>query len=112
MRPTKAVGVTADVLFVGLTRPAMALGVPYAVLLANAVLTIETFLLTKNLLALLVFGPLHGVARLAAASDPRFFEIWTAWAVSNVRHHLATKTHWRARSLGPLRNNPDPGLRP
>ena len=111
-RRASTAGVTADVLFVGLTRPAMAFGVPYAALLVNGVLTVEAFLLTRNLLALLVFLPVHGLARLAANSDPRFFEIWSAWAASTTRHRLANASHWRARSLGPLRAKAEPWVRP
>ncbi len=112
MTPESADGVTADVLFVGLTRPAMALGVPYAVLLANGVLTVETFLLTRNLLALLICVPVHGLGRLATNTDPRFFEIWAAWAPSAIRHSLANRAHWRARSLGPWRAQAEPWVRP
>ena len=41
---------TADTLFVGLTRPAMLFGVTYSAMLINVVLTMETFIVTKNLL--------------------------------------------------------------
>ena len=43
-------GLIADPLFVGATRPPMRWGVTYSALLANGVFTMEIFLLTKNLL--------------------------------------------------------------
>lgn len=93
-------GVIADTLFVGLTRPALALGVPYAALLATAVVTVETFLLSRNLLALLVCLPIYGIARIATASDPRYFEVWADWAPRAARHWTANVAHWGGRSLG------------
>ena len=47
-------GLVADALFVGATRPPMRWGVTYSALLFNMVITLETFLLTKNLLTLLM----------------------------------------------------------
>lgn|GEM_PF-738261 len=70
---------TCDVLFVGLTRPALAFGVPYAALLFNAMLTLELFLLTRNLLCVLFCLPLHGLTWLACLAEPRFFELTLLW---------------------------------
>ena len=50
-------GLTADPLFVGATRPPMRWGVTYSALLVNGVFTMEVFLLTKNLLTLLLALP-------------------------------------------------------
>jgi type IV secretion system protein VirB3 len=111
-RSSRSVGLTADIVFVGLTRPAMAFGVPYAALLVNSVATIEAFLLSKNLLALLLFAPLHALARLASTTDPRFFELWTIWASRAVAHRLATASYWRARTLGAHRVDAQPWVRP
>ena len=47
-------GLIADPLFVGATRPPMRWGVTYSALLFNLVFTMEVFLLTKNLLTLLL----------------------------------------------------------
>ncbi len=54
----------AEPLFVGATRPAMRWGVPFSVLLVNGVLTMEAFLLTRNLPVLLLCMPMHGLAAL------------------------------------------------
>ena len=46
-------GLTADPLFVGVTRPPMRWGVTYSGLLLNGLFTMEAFLVTKDLLWLL-----------------------------------------------------------
>src|SRR6185437_510113 len=66
-------GVVVDPLFVALTRPAMRWGVTFSALLMNLVFTMEAFLLTKNLLTLLIAVPIHGVCALLCLRDPRFF---------------------------------------
>ena len=68
-------GLVADPLFVGATRPPMRWGVTYAALLFNMVFTMEAFLLTRNLLTLLVCVPIHGVCALLCARDARFFAL-------------------------------------
>ena len=93
-------GVIADVLFVGITRPAMALGVTYGAALANGMVTVELFLLTRNLLALLVCLPIHGILWILCAVEPRFFEL--------LLQHLRTRSGkrasrivWRATTYAP-----------
>ena len=71
---------TADPLFVGATRPPMRWGVTYSALLFNMVFTMEAFLLTKNLLTLLVAAPIHGVCLLLCTRDARFFDLVLLWA--------------------------------
>lgn len=105
-------GVTSDVLFVGLTRPAMAFGVTYAALLANAVITVEAFLLSRNLLALLACAPIHGLCTLACRSDARFFELWADWARRSLVHRFANAAYFRSRTLSPLRSASEPWVRP
>ena len=98
-----ASGVTADTLFVGATRPAMALGVPYVALLANAFLTLELFLLTRNLLWLLVALPLHGLAWLVCLAEPRAFELLAVWAQIGARGGFRARSPWKAVSYGAFR---------
>ncbi len=64
-------GLTADPLFVAVTRPPMRWGVTFSALLLNLVFTMEVFLLTKNLLVLLIAVPIHGVCALLCARDTR-----------------------------------------
>jgi type IV secretion system protein VirB3 len=73
-------GLMLDPLFVGATRPPMRWGVTYSALLFNMVFTLEAFLLTKNLLALPLCLPIHGVCMLLCARDPRFFYLVLLWA--------------------------------
>ena len=96
-------GLTADILFVGATRPPMRWGVTYAALLANLVFTMEAFLLTRNLLVLLVCLPVHGVCALLCARDPRFFDLLLLWGRTRLPALLTTLRLWHASSYTPLR---------
>jgi type IV secretion system protein VirB3 len=95
-------GVTADILFVGATRPPMRWGVTYAALLANLVFTMEAFLLTRNLLTLLACAPVHGVCALLCARDPRFFDLLLLWGRTRLSALVTTLRLWQASSYTPL----------
>jgi type IV secretion system protein VirB3 len=95
-------GLTVDVLFVGATRPSMRWGVTYSALLVNGVLTMEVFLLTKNLLTLLLAVPIHGVCALMCARDPRFFDLALLWGRTRVPALLANARFWKSSSYSPL----------
>ena len=95
-------GLTADILFVGATRPPMRWGVTYAALLANLVFTMEVFLLTRNLLTLLVCAPMHGVCALLCARDARFFDLLLLWGRTRLPALLTTLSLWQASSYCPL----------
>ncbi len=93
---------TADPLFVGATRPPMRWGVTYSGLLFNMVFSMESFLLTKNLLALLLCAPIHGVCMLLCARDARFFDLTVLWMRARVPAFFANLGVWRASSYCPL----------
>ena len=95
-------GVTADTLFLGVTRPAMAFGVTYSALLANAVVTVELFLLTRNLLWLLVAVPVHGLSWLLCLSEPRFFDLALLWGKTRGPGLFGNRAVWRAQGYSPL----------
>jgi type IV secretion system protein VirB3 len=95
-------GLTADPLFVGATRPPMRWGVTYSALLFNMVFTMETFLLTKNLLTLLLCAPIHGVCMLLCARDARFFDLVLLWARTRLPALFANLRVWKASSYSPL----------
>jgi len=95
-------GVTADALFVGVTRPAMAFGVTYSALLVNAIVTVELFLLTRNLLWLLVAVPVHGVFWLLCLSEPRFFDLAMLWGRTRGPGLLGNRRWWGANAYSPL----------
>ena len=93
---------TVDPLFVGATRPPMRWGVTYAALLFNLVFTMELFLLTKNLLALLCCVPVHGVFALLCSRDARFFDLVLLWCRTRLPAALGNLRLWKASSYSPL----------
>ena len=95
-------GLVADSLFVGVTRPAMRWGVTYSALLLNMVVTLELFLLSKNLLMLLVALPVHGVCMLLCARDPRFFDLLMMWGKTRMPAAFGNLRFWKASSYSPL----------
>jgi type IV secretion system protein VirB3 len=95
-------GVTQDPLFVGATRPPMRWGVTYSALLFNMVFTMEAFLLTKNLLTLLVCVPLHGTFALLCARDARFFDLLLLWGRTRLPALMSNHGQWGASSYSPL----------
>lgn len=101
MEPRNA-GVTADLLFVGATRPPMRFGVTYAALLLNAAFTMEMFLLTKNLLVLLLLLPVHGICMLLCARDARYFDLLLMWAKTRLLAYFCSLRFWRGASYSPL----------
>ena len=102
-------GLTAEVLFVGATRPAMRWGVTYSALLANLVVTLEAFLVTKNLLTLLLAVPIHGVCALLCARDARFFDLVLLWGRTRIPALLGNARFWRASAYSPLALDPPDG---
>jgi type IV secretion system protein VirB3 len=95
-------GLIADPLFVGATRPPMRWGVTYSALLFNLVFTLEVFLVTKNLLTLLICLPIHGVCALLCARDARFFDLLLLWGRTRLPAALGNLRAWRASSYSPL----------
>jgi type IV secretion system protein VirB3 len=95
-------GLCDDPLFVGATRPSMRWGVTYSALLFNMVFTMEAFLLTKNLLTLLLCLPIHGVCMLLCARDARFFDLVLLWARTRLPAWFSNYRLWKASSYSPL----------
>jgi type IV secretion system protein VirB3 len=95
-------GLTVDPLFVGATRPPMRWGVTYSALLFNLVFTMEAFLVTRNLLTLLLSAPIHGVCMLLCARDARFFDLVLMWARTRLPAMFANYRVWKASSYCPL----------
>jgi len=95
-------GVTADTLFVAITRPPMRFGVTYIGLLANLVFTMEAFLLTKNLLTLLLAVPIHGLCALLCARDARYFDLLRVWSRTRLLNHAGSLRFWKGSSYSPL----------
>jgi type IV secretion system protein VirB3 len=92
-----------DPLFVGATRPAMRWGVTYSALLFNLVFSLEAFLVTRNLLTLLICLPIHGVSVLLCTQDARFFDLVLLWGRTRLAAWLHNLRYWKASSYSPLR---------
>jgi type IV secretion system protein VirB3 len=99
---TRNAGLTADALFVGATRPPMRWGVTFPALLFNLVFTMEFFLLTKNLLTLLIALPIHGLCALLCVRDARFFDLVLLWSRTRAPAFLGNFRHWRSSSYSAL----------
>lgn len=95
-------GMIADPLFVGITRSPMRWGVAYEALLLNLVVTMEIFVLTKNLLTLLIAIPIHGICALLCAREARYFHLMLLWARTRLPAWLGTIRVWQAASYSPL----------
>jgi type IV secretion system protein VirB3 len=95
-------GLTAEVLFVAVTRPPMRWGVTYSALLFNLVFTMEAFLLTKNLLTLLIAVPIHGICALFCVRDARFFDLLVVWGRTRLPAYFANFRVWQAASYSAL----------
>jgi type IV secretion system protein VirB3 len=95
-------GFCADTLFVGATRPPMRWGVTYAAQIFNLVFTLELFLASRNLLALLLAVPIHGICALLCAHDARFFDLLMLWARTRLPTLLGNGLYWKASSYCPL----------
>jgi type IV secretion system protein VirB3 len=95
-------GLIADPLFVGATRPSMLWGVTYSAVMLNAMCIMELFLLTKNLLILLLAAPIHGVCMLLCARDARFFDLVLLWGRTRLPAYLTNLRFWKASSYSPL----------
>ncbi|MGH7107050.1 MAG: type IV secretion system protein VirB3 [Acetobacteraceae bacterium] len=93
---------TTDPLFVAVTRPPMRWGVTFSALLFNLVFTMEVFLLTRNLLTLLLVIPIHGICALLCLRDPRIFDLILLWGRTRLPAYLGTYRYWRASSYGAL----------
>ena len=96
----------ADPLFVGATRPPMRWGVTYSALLFNLVFTLEAFLVTRNLLTLLVALPIHGASVLLCGRDARYFDLLLLWGRTRLPALLANGRWWGASSYSPLPLDP------
>jgi type IV secretion system protein VirB3 len=95
-------GLTCDPLFVAVTRPPMRWGVTFSALLLNLVFTMELFLLTKNLLTLLVAIPIHGLCALLCLRDARFFDLLLIWGRTRLPAYARNFRVWKASSYCPL----------
>ncbi len=95
-------GLTTEHLFVGATRPPMRWGVTYSALLFNMVFTMEAFLVTKNLLSLLLCVPIHALCLILCGRDARFFDLIMLWGRTRLPALMASTPLWQATTYSPL----------
>jgi type IV secretion system protein VirB3 len=81
-------------------------GVTYSALLFNLVFTLEVFLLTKNLLTLLIAVPIHGVCALLCLRDARFLDLLLVWGKTRLPAYLGNFRLWKASSYSALALDP------
>ena len=95
-------GIKTDPLAVGLTRPAMKLGVPYPALMINLIVSVEALVWTRNVLWMLICVPIHGICYLVCLKDPRTFELFVQWLRTKANCLVASRGYWSASSYSPL----------
>jgi len=95
-------GLVVDPVFLGVTRPPMRWGVTYSALLICGITAIESFLLTRNLLWLLIYVPLHGLCYLVCLYEPRFFDLLLLWGRTCGPGAFGNLRFWGANSYSPL----------
>ena len=68
---------TTDPVFKGLTRPAMLFGVGFTFAGLNVVISVASYIMTKNLIFLLVLLPtVHIIGYVISFSEPLFLELF------------------------------------
>ena len=77
-------------------------GVTYVTFIGNLLLTMEAFLLSKNLLSLLIAVPIHGLCAALCLRDPRYFELLVLWLRTTGGQRLRAGSGWRAATYSPL----------
>lgn len=88
-----------DPLFVALTRPQMALGVPYVYLVLNSILPTELFLVAKSAWVLLAAAVVHLVGVAISAEEPRAFDLWRLKVM--LTPPVPNQRYWRCNSYRP-----------
>lgn len=68
--------IEVDDLALGLTRPAMVLGVMINVAFANLMLCALAYIYTRTIYVLPIIGLLHLAAMRLSIKEPRFLELW------------------------------------
>jgi type IV secretion system protein VirB3 len=77
-------------------------GVTFSALLFNLVFTMEVFLLTKNLLTMLIALPIHGLCALLCLRDARFFDLLLIWGRTRLPAYARNFRVWNASSYSAL----------
>jgi type IV secretion system protein VirB3 len=74
-----------DILFAGITRPAMLFGVTLDFALANGFTAAMILIGSGNPLFLLMIIPIHAIGFVVCLNDPRFFSVIKCWLINMSR---------------------------
>lgn len=96
-------GVEVDILFVALTRPATAAGIPYIAFVVEIMIVVIIFLAVGNPLYLISFVPIHALLYSVSATNPNFFASAFLWIKTNGR--CINSRYWGSVSFSPLQKN-------
>ena len=87
----------SDPVFLGLTRPAMIMGVTQSFFVINGMVNLVIFLAVNSFLPVFILFPLlHGIGYLACLRDPRTFDLWMVYAKSCTK--CKNKGFWGSNS--------------
>ncbi len=92
--------VYTDPLFVGLTRPATMLGIPFHAFVIEFMATVLIFLAVGNPLYLALAVPIHVILYLISAANPSVFNSIFVWMKTSAR--CLNTRFWGAASFSPL----------
>jgi type IV secretion system protein VirB3 len=87
-----------DPVFTALTRPQMFAGVTFNFFVLNGIVTIELFLITHSIWALLAAIGFHVAGYIACIEEPRIFDLWLAKVTRCPR--VPNHRHWGCNSYG------------
>jgi type IV secretion system protein VirB3 len=73
---------SSDPLFVGMTRPAMVLGVTYSGVALNLIAAVSAFVMLNSFWPLVAAIPIHVFQWALCRWEPRFFELIYTWAIT------------------------------
>lgn len=90
--------------FVGLTRPAMALGIPMGMLIVEGLFGVSLFSLTGNPFMLLFIVPVHLLLMWITSKDLDLFSDFILWSSTKTGSTWGYK-FWGAVSLAPSEVN-------
>lgn len=96
----KEIKLHKDVLFVGLTRVPLVIGIPYAAFVAEVMFMAIEHVMVGNPLYLLFIVPIHAVLYLISSHDPGIFAEIAAW--SNTTSRCRNNKLWQMPSFSPL----------
>lgn len=95
-----AAGVQVDPLFVGATRPATVGGITYEAVVFIAMGVGTGYVISANLLWLIAYAPLHGIAYGICKKDPRAFRL--LFMLISTKGRCVNRKVWGCASYSPL----------